>query len=262
MNLKHILTAMLCCMAMNNIASAGSFNVYPTRLAFEEGAKIGSVTVVNESDEVANMQVRAMLWKQGENGKDAMQATQRLTFFPKIFRLLPHQKKVIRVGYQEKALAKELAFRLFIRELPVDEPGKMGMKMAVQISMPVFIRPIGTSREPLPTVKAISVVDGKLVGWVENTGRRYLMAKKLELSGSKNGKETYSGTAQGWYVLAGINKAFPLELSSSDCRGMDRLSIKVVTEAGKKEKSFTLNDGICDEITDQAKSVAVSGKDG
>ncbi|MDQ6969671.1 MAG: fimbria/pilus periplasmic chaperone [Mariprofundus sp.] len=111
MKLNHILTAMLCCMAVSGIASAGSFNVYPTRLELEAGTSIGSVTVVNESDALANMQVRAVRWKQGENGTDAMQPTQELTFFPKIFRLPPHAKKVIRVGYQGKALPKERAFR-------------------------------------------------------------------------------------------------------------------------------------------------------
>lgn len=254
---KQILLAMLCCMVASaitsTIASAGTFNVYPMRLELEADAKIGSVTVVNDNDTAANMQVRAMTWAQGENGKDSMHASDELTFFPKIFTIPPQGQKVVRVGYQGKVLAKEIAFRLFIRELPVEKAGKMGMKMAVQISMPVFIRPLGANKIPLPEVRGISILDGKLVGWLENTGNRHLMAKKLDVKGSKAGKETYSGKAQGWYVLAGVKKAFKLGLSRKDCLNMDSIQLSVPTADSKSEASFPVQSALCDGIREKVE---------
>ncbi|MDQ6969672.1 MAG: hypothetical protein Q9M16_04095 [Mariprofundus sp.] len=132
----------------------------------------------------------------------------------------------------------------------------MGMKMVVQISMPVFIRPAGANKVPLPSVKGISIVDGKLAGWLENSGLRYLMARKLDVSGSKGGKQTYSGTAQGWYVLAGVNKAFPLKLSRKDCLKMDSIHISVPSDNGKIEASFPISADLCQGIRKQVKTKA------
>ncbi len=264
-SMKNILLAMLCCIAFNHLAMANTFNVFPMRLELTEGAKIGTVTVVNNNDSPANMQVRAMKWTQGEHGRDTMENTDELTFFPKIFKVPAHGQKVVRVGYQGKPLPRELSFRLFIRELPVEEPGKMGMKMAVQISMPVFIRPVAAGKMPSPEVKGISIVDGKLVGWIQNPGLRYLMVRKLEVSGSKGGASTYRGTPNGWYVLAGVNKAFDLGLSRKECAGIDTLKINAVTSNGHWEKSFTLKPALCKKITGKGskkemdKSAAVHG---
>ena len=258
---KHTLLAILCCIATYNIAYAGSFNVYPTKLTLVAGAKIGSLTVVNDNDTQANMQVRARDWTQDENGTGSMLPSDKLTVFPKIFKVPPHGKKVVRVGYQGKILPKELAFRVYIRELPVDEPGKMGMKMAVQISIPVFLRPANASQEPSPQLNGISVRNGKLVAWVKNPGIRYLMAKKIDVTGSKAGKQTYSGTANGWYVLAGVNKAFTLKLSRKDCMAADTLNINAVSEQGHQEKSFALNPSWCKAMIEKkpARSEDTSG---
>ncbi len=250
---KHTLLAILCCIAANNIAYAGSFNVYPTKLTLVAGAKIGSLTVVNDNDTPANMQVRAKDWTQDENGTGSMLSSDKLTVFPKIFKVPPHGKKVVRVGYQGKILSKELAFRVYIRELPVDEPGKMGMKMAVQISIPVFLRPANASQEPSPQLNGISVRNGKLVAWVKNPGIRYLMAKKIDVTGSKADKETYSGTANGWYVLAGINKAFKLKLSRKDCLKMDNIHLSVPTNTGKVDASFPVQKALCDQMREKVK---------
>jgi len=216
------------------------------RLKIEAGAKISSITIFNKNDQAANMQVRAMRWNQdNEAGGDNMEETKELIFFPKIFSLPAHGQKVIRVGYQGKTLSKELAFRLFIRELPVDEPGRMGMKFAVRMSMPVFIRPKGAIKPGLPSVTGIEIHEGKLAVRVQNRGAVYFMMNGIDATGSKAGKEVYSGKGNGWYVLAGASKLFKLDISRSDCNRMDMLKLVANSRAGKGEASFPVDHGLC-----------------
>ncbi|MBK9162271.1 MAG: molecular chaperone [Nitrosomonadales bacterium] len=111
----------------------------------------------NSGDKPANIQVRAMDWQQdAQSGAEQLTETDELVFFPKIFSVPPKGQQVVRVGYQKEVGNKEKSFRLFVRELPVDEPGVTGARFALQISSPAFIYPKGRSNQPSRRSKVLS----------------------------------------------------------------------------------------------------------
>ncbi|MBL4775450.1 MAG: molecular chaperone [Mariprofundus sp.] len=240
-------------------AAAGSFQVAPMRLSIDEGSKISNITVFNKNDAPANMQVRAMRWNQdNEAGADIMIDSKELIIFPKVFTVPAHGQRVIRVGHKGKGLTRELAYRLLIRELPVDEPGRMGMKFAVQMSMPVFIKPKGARKAALPMLSGIEVHEGKFSARVLNKGNVYFMLKSLTLTGSKAGQEVYTGKGNGWYILAGASKLFKIDMSQDECNSMDSLKLVAKSKQGNTEASYPIDADICAEI---AVPKATSGDD-
>jgi len=177
-----------------------------------------------------------------------MEETKELIFFPKIFSVPAKGSQVIRVGYQKKVGNKEKSFRLFVRELPVDEPGQTGARFAVQISSPAFIYPKGSVQPTKPTIRGIEVSDGKLMARVSNEGARYYSMHKLEISGSKSGKSVYNGEVAGWYVLAGVSKLFPLKIDRDACMKMDSMQLTAHTKEDQSQVSFPVDAALCSQI--------------
>ncbi|PJA32486.1 MAG: hypothetical protein CO187_03695 [Zetaproteobacteria bacterium CG_4_9_14_3_um_filter_53_7] len=248
--MKKIIIATIAGTMLATSAMAASISTYPMRVELEEGSGIGELTVFNAGDKPANIQVRAMAWSQdAKTGAEDMQETRELIFFPKIFSVPAKGQQVIRVGYQQKVGDKEKSFRVFVRELPVDEPGQTGARFAVQISSPAFIYPKGAVQPTKPTVDGIEVAEGKLMARVSNSGARYYSMNKLEINGSKGGKEVYKGEVAGWYVLAGVSKLFPLNVSRVDCQKMDSVHLIAHTQTDKNEVNFPVDAALCGKIT-------------
>lgn len=244
--MKKIIVATIASIMLATSAMAASISTYPMRIELEEGANIGNVTVFNSGDKPANIQVRAMAWSQDpQSGESKLEETKELIFFPKIFSIAGKGQQVVRVGYQQKLDGKEKSFRLFVRELPVDEPGQTGARFALQISSPAFIYPKGAQQPTKPEIKGIEIADGKLMARVENHGNRYYSMSKLEISGSKGGKEVYQSEVAGWYVLAGVSKLFELKIGREDCLKMDSIRLTAQTQSDQSVASFPINPAMC-----------------
>jgi len=234
---------------LSTSAMAASISTYPMRVELEEGSGIASVRVINTGDSEANIQVRAMAWTQDKlSGKRQVEDTKELIFFPKIFTVPGNSQQLVRVGYQKKVGDKEKSFRLFIRELPVSKPGQTGARFAVEISMPAFIYPKGAVQPTKPVLQGIEVVDGVLMARLNNPAARYYSMHKLEIRGSKAGKEVHSSEISGWYVLAGVSKLFALKVSREDCLKMDSVHLTAYTKDDHSEAQFAVNSDLCSEI--------------
>ncbi len=255
--MKQLFIAILAIIATVQTVSAASISTYPMRVELEEESNIGNITVFNSGDKPANIQVRAMDWKQdSKTGEEQLSETSELVFFPKIFSIPAKGQQMVRVGYQGKVGDREKSFRLFVRELPVDEPGVTGARFALQISSPAFIYPKGAQQPTKPEIKGIELADGKLMARIENHGVRYYSMNKLEISGSKANQSSYSSEVAGWYVLAGSSKLFPLNISRADCLKMDSIALTAHTQKDKSQGSFPVNAKVCDGIKDQAATAA------
>lgn len=253
--MKHRTLVAAACMLFASSALASSISTFPMRVELEEGTSVGNLTVMNGDDKPVNVQVRAMKWTQDEKtGAEHQEETKELVFFPKIFTIPAKGEMVIRVGYQGAVGDHEKSYRLLVRELPVDEEGQTGARFAMQISSPAFIYAKGAVQLTKPQVQGIEVSDGVLMARVTNDSPRYYSMHKLILSGSKGGKEVYSGEVAGWYVLSGVSKLFPLKISRKDCMKMDSLHLTAHTKDDKSEASFPVDAALCGKIADSDKA--------
>ena len=246
---------MVMCLFLSGIANATPFQVTPMRLELESGGKIGSVSVFNSGDEPLNVQIKAKRWHQdSQTGADKLEATKELIFFPKIVKIPAHGSQDIRVGYQGEVKGHERSYRLFVRELPVKKPGLSGAQFVLQISMPVFIYPVGAEKPRQPDMRGIQVHDGQLMLEAVNESPRYYSLNKIEVVGKHGDKQVLSDEKAGWYVLSGSKKLFPLGIDQGQCLTMDTIQLTGYVllaqseEGDTSQASFPVTTALCKKI--------------
>lgn len=128
---------------LGGAAVAGAFQISPIRITLSTKAPIAVLTVRNQSAETSVMQLKAMAWTQSEKD-DIYTPTNDVLATPPIFSLPPGGTQIIRVGIRRKAHAqRELAYRLFLQEVPVTASAAKGgdVKVALRFGIPVFVAP-------------------------------------------------------------------------------------------------------------------------
>ncbi len=253
---KVIVTIFCVCWA--SILHASPFQVTPMRLELASGDHIGNVTVFNSGDKKLNIQVKAKAWSQdAKTGQDQLSTTKELVFFPKIFSIPAHGEKSIRVGYQGEVTGKERSYRLFIRELPIKKPGLSGAQFVLQISMPVFLYPVGSRKPRQPTMQGITVHDGILMLKAANPSPRYYSLNKIEVLGSHDDDTVFAHEQGGWYVLSGATRLFPLGIDQQQCFTINAVQLighvllAQNEEGDTSHATFSVDPALCQQITAQ-----------
>lgn len=220
-------------------AFAGDFRVYPIRLDLDRDAKSGAVKILNEGVSKLNVQMKLFEWTQDESGKDAYAESTGLIFFPRSMTVEPNEERVLRVGIKAPAVSREIAYRLFVEEMPeLKKPGGKGAQVAVAIrfGLPVFVRPVNAQTKG--EITSAEVSKGVLNVTVENPGNVSFSISTIRVVGrDKGGKETFTRDMNGWYLLSGAKRLYSTPLEAA-CAGIERLEIEV------KTVDFSLNKGL------------------
>ena len=117
-------------LTLSQTALGEGLRVSPLKLEFNEDSNSALVRISNDGAEKFNVQLDAMSWTQDDTGQDQHTPTSDIVFFPRIFSVEPGDQRIARVGYEgEPAGSKELTYRLYAQELPVEEPVVMEMKV-------------------------------------------------------------------------------------------------------------------------------------
>lgn len=123
-------------------AWAGSFQVGPVTATLSASHKVAALTVRNNGPDATTIQLQTMAWSQS-GGKDVFTAVDDILATPPIFTIPAGGSQVIRVGSRRAPdPQQERAYRLFLREVPpAPQPGFQGLRMVLEISLPVFVQP-------------------------------------------------------------------------------------------------------------------------
>jgi fimbrial chaperone protein len=218
---------------------AGAVEVVPTKLFLTGGKKTEVLKVTNKGDEKVTIQVEAVKWVQGEEGKDIFEPTKDIVFFPKIFTIESGKEWLLRIGSKEPRIGdKEMSYRVFLQEIPVSKPGESQLTLALRLSVPVFIKPVKERTEW--TIEKAEFSEDRLEIKIKNTGNSHIIIGKLKAKGlDASNQETFRKDAAGWYVLPGVVRAFPMEISAKDC--LNSAVIEVGAEVGDSHKELKLN---------------------
>jgi fimbrial chaperone protein len=215
--------------AMAAAAFGGEFGVSPIRVELDRGVKSALVTVTNDDRKPLAFQVRALEWTQDAAGADRYAQTADLVYFPRQLKIPPGESRVIRVGYKAPATQRESTYRLYIEELAdpgTRDSGQTGVSVTLRFGVPVFVRPAN----PL-AAGVIDFADGAARAVVRNTGNVHFRVAALRYSGiGPGGETTFEHSVDGWYVLAGAQRAFALKLPPEACARTRRLRAEAVVE--------------------------------
>lgn len=198
-------------------ANAGDFGVSPIRVDLDRGTKSAIVTVSNDDSKPLAFQVRALQWTQDAAGADQYTDTTDLVYFPQQLKIPPGESRVVRVGYKVPAAQAEKTYRLFIEEL-ADSAGRSaqtGVAITLRFGVPVFLRP---PAERLAGDLALSTAAGNARALVRNTGNVHFRIASVRYTGlTAEGETVFEHALDGWYLLAGAERAYGLRLTPEQC---------------------------------------------
>ena len=219
---------------------AGNFGLDFLKIELSPAHKVETVTVDNKGDAPLVVQVRAMAWSQDREGKDQTSPTTELFLMPRVLTIAPGEKRPVRIGSDRFPGKTEKAFRLYFTEVPEQAgSGKPGLKMAMSLGIPLFVRPDKTA-PPAGTVANFAIDKGKILFRVENTSPVHLVMTGIRMTGrDAAGAEVCSGALPRSFVLAGNSKPFTWEIPKESCARVVAVSLEA--ELDNKQGTLKAN---------------------
>jgi fimbrial chaperone protein len=161
-------------------ACAGSFSVNPVRATLSAKQPVGSLVVHNNGAEPTVVQLETVSWSQ-QDGKDVYAATKEILATPPIFTLPAGGSQVVRVGMRRPAdPQREIAYRLFLQEVPPAKSDMQGLRVVLRMGVPVFVIP-PTAAAPALRWQAYRTPDGTLKVNLTNNGNAHIQVAKSKI---------------------------------------------------------------------------------
>lgn len=221
------------CMLWSACATGASLEVNPVRLTLSAAQPVAALTVRNAGTQPASLHLQLMAWTQAD-AADHYAATRELLATPPIFMLAPGAVQTVRVGLRRAVdPERELAYRLYLQEIPDAAADGTGMRIALRIGVPVFVPPRAPSA---PLLRWQAQRDGgAIVLHAQNTGQSHARILELKfLSGSRTVAETTAA-----YVLAGQSWRWRFAVSPMPAAGA-QLRVSAKTTTGEVNADVTL----------------------
>lgn len=234
---KILLTFALLALGQAPQVWAGSFSINPVRIQLSPSATSEVLHVTNSGKTDVTVQLHPMQWTQQE-GEDQLKATRDLIVTPQIFNLKAGSSQIIRIGLTKKNdSASEVSYRLIIEEIPSSpEPGFQGLRLALRISLPVFVKPTGQVDQSLEArvVPRSTPTSEQITLELVNTGRVHVQLHNLKIHTADTQEELLATLEKNIYLLAGQKKRITLKAKNA-ILSSDVLLIRAETSNGKLE---------------------------
>lgn len=181
---------------------ASTFQVSPVTATLTPDKPVAALTVRNVGADPTVVQLQLMSWSQAD-GTDKYMPTSDVLATPPIFTVPPHGSQVIRVGFHRPPDGQgEHAYRLFLREIPPPlKPGFEGLRIALRISLPVFVQSANAGGPQLHW-QALPAGHGQIQIRVSNNGSTHAKLSRFKLSMDGDSKPL-SMSQDPVYVLPG-----------------------------------------------------------
>lgn len=235
------------------MANAGSFTVNPVRLTLSATQTVAAVTVKNVGTDATVVQLETSSWTQ-HDGQDVLASTDEILATPPIITIPPGASRIIRVGLRRQPDPQhELTYRLFLREVPPPEPIAQGLRVALLISMPVFVVPPHVAG-PQVAWRALRAPDGNIRLQARNTGRSHIQLGQLEI-GTASGGSTVATRNMADYLLPDNGREWTVTAKSTPPPGTI-LSISSQADSGLLQAKVTLEDDTREPIPTSPRTAA------
>jgi fimbrial chaperone protein len=216
-------------------AAAATLGVSPTRLELDPGKPAAALTVTNSGEAPLLLQVETFAWRAG-TATSELEPTRAILAVPPMVELAPGERAVIRVARRASTTPEvEETYRVLVSEVPREEPGVGGVRLALRMSLPVFVTPPGARAEPRWSIER-GAGGPSLV--VVNEGRAHLHVRRLELVGPGRPIPLGDGPV---YVLAGREHRW--SLAGARLEGVRALSVRAETNLGELDLEIPARGG-------------------
>ncbi len=226
-------------------AGAAQLGISPVLLKLGPAADRSSMTVTNQGLEPVMIQAEVVHWRRLPVGTPsasgggapagvappAGDASDDLIINPPMFRVMPGQTQVLRIGLRQGAPAhQESTYRVVLRELPSAEPtaaagGQVKVLMAVQV--PVYVEPVKVVRQA--HWQAQVDAGGRVQVQVRNDGNVHLRVNRLRVVQGGQGAVVQSPGVAG-VLFPGEQRQF--EWRDPAAAGQREARLEVLTGEG------------------------------
>lgn len=221
--------------------------VNPVRVDLSSAARSEVVVLRNNGSEPASFEMQIKAWEQTASGEMTLGATEDVVVFPLVLLLAPGEERNVRVGAAIPFGPVEKTYRLFIQELPpaasAERPAQV--RVLTRLAIPVFLTPTRVVERAV--LKALSVREGKASFSVVNSGTVHVRPTAVKVT-LKDAKASTLGNreAPAWYVLAGGERAYDVDLRSEGCAAVRQVSVAVTLDSRQVlEASAATPEGVC-----------------
>jgi fimbrial chaperone protein len=217
-------------------AQAGALSVEPLRLELDPAARATAITVRNDEPTPVVIQARVLAWSQPD-GKDRLEETRDFLVTPAIVEIPAKGFQVLRLGRRAGARGPaEATYRVLLKEILPDAPaGSVGVRMAMELSLPLFVSAPGATPARLAWTAEVGPDSVRMTA--HNAGgqrARLSSAELLDAQGRSVGR--WSGVT---YLLAGATRSFRFRSDATLTAGSP-VTLLLATESGKEEVRATL----------------------
>jgi fimbrial chaperone protein len=220
-------------------AHAGSFVVNPVRLKLSPNQTVDAVTVKNVGSEPTVVQLETSSWIQHE-GKDSLASTTEILATPPIITIPPGGSRIVRVGLRRAPDPQhELTYRLFLREIPPPEPLAQALRVALLISIPVFVVPPHQAAAEIKW-RALRTHDGNIRLLATNIGQAHIQLGQLTVTPAEGGQPLATRNMAD-YVLPDNTREWTITPGSAAVIGK-HLTIASQADVGLVKADVTLED--------------------
>ncbi len=192
-------------------AQAGSLTVTPIIVTLDYRTHSTALTIKNEGSETRVIQTELLRWTQ-KNGADVQTPSRDILVNPPLATLQPGQSQVVRIGLKRAAdNAQELAYRLYLTEVPPPSEHSTGLRIALRLGVPIYVAPRLTPSARLGWQAARSQ-NGALLLTVLNNGNRHLRVDSFRIVDPGSGRTLGASRPVPFTLLAGQSRLYSLAL--------------------------------------------------
>jgi fimbrial chaperone protein len=205
--------------------AAATLEVAPVRHELSAARPLLAMTVTNRGQQPATLQVRGFAWSQPD-GEDQLLPADDAVISPPIFTLPPGASQIVRAQLRPGAGPREATYRLLIDELPSAEQPSNGVRIALRLSIPVFV----TAAPRAPAQLHWQLAPAGLQ--VANAGLVHQRLREIALVAA-DGRTITPLAAASPYLLAGAQRRWPLPAHA--VAAGDALTLRYTTDHGRVE---------------------------
>ncbi len=233
-------------LSQSHFIYAGQFSVSPIKVSLDKSNRSAVVHVFNEEQSPLQVQIKAFLWTQDEEGKDQYTETKDILFFPKMITIMPNTERIIRLGMRNFPNDREKTYRLFVEEIPlrIRDASQSQVQVAVRFGVPVFVHPPKKTVES--AIEDIALKAGRLSMRVRNKGNSHFVIQSLMIRGlDQTGQEYFFRELSGWYLLSGSSREYITEISEAVCLKAKSFNVEVKTIEYTWQEKFNVDQTVC-----------------
>jgi fimbrial chaperone protein len=204
------------------------------------------VTVRNAAKEAGRYELHAFAWDESPLGQMKLEPAKDLLVFPPVLELAPGQEKKIRIGTTAAPGERERTWRVFIEEIlpatTVQEATRLRTRL--RIGVPVFLAPQRAIAGG--EIVGLGVEHGKITFLLKNAGTVRIHPSTVRVVATDaSDKPVFEKSFQGWYVLAGGDRLYEIDLPADACAKAKAVAATAVLEQSSIEARQPVAGGAC-----------------